>query len=43
MQTEKDKVPKDCYWSKIPGGGNYVYFIRPAKFNDPKVYGVEEL
>ena len=34
------EVPKDAYWTRIPGGGNYLYLVRPREANDPKVYGV---
>ena len=36
-------IPKDCYWTQIIGGGNWIYLVRPREFNDPKVYGAKEL
>jgi hypothetical protein len=36
-------IPDDAYWSRILGGGSYLYLIRPRETNDPKVYGVKPL
>lgn len=37
-------IPVDAYWTRLLGGGlSWVYLVRPATANDPKVYGAKQI